>query len=35
MASDYLASIQRNGGLRGATEPGSSVVAVIVRIEEE
>ena len=32
MASDYLARIQRNEGLLGATEPA---VAVIVRIEEE
>ena len=32
MASDYLARIQRNGGLLGVRGP---VVAVIVRIEEE
>ena len=32
MASDYLARIQRKGGLLGVTGPA---VAVIVRIEEE
>ena len=32
MASDYVARIQRNGGLLGVT---GAVVAVIVKIEEE